>query len=373
MTTLPLHPVPGVQEVTLPPAVPLLQVPTFRNWARTILWTLIVVGLFGIAYVFDKYQGWFEFQQRRAYEYRLFKNPATIAMRAFGIPHFMIAVLFLMSSRRMKEARNRLIFAVLLIASIGICWLFARWGAHLSPFAVFLFYFYFIIHGFRDDSYFYKTYGDMPAIARETHQRLMVVLQLLSVGLLFSLLWPAYAQLAETNPRFADPILGTFFPADWPFVIRLASMFVPMLLIATAVLWRLALRFPGGPLGFWRTHRPILMVYLLTIGIILLAPALGPWTFDLYILMHFVGWYLIALFLIDRHPPKEPARTWWGWMRTTRAGFITLHFTLVAVTLVLMAVSVYGFGRDCTLEKVIGAPGFYYWTIFHVTLSFVPR
>lgn len=369
VTSLPL----SVSTTLENPPKPLLQIPTFRNWVRTLIWTLIIVGICGTVYWFDKYQGWFEFTTRRDPDHRLLKNPATFAMRAFGIPHFTIAFMFALSSRRMKQARNKVLFALLAVASVGVCYLFYRWGAHTSPFAVFLFYFYFIIHGFRDDSFFYKTYGDMPEAARATHERMMKVLEWLSVGLLFSFLWPAYAQLASTNAKYADPVLGNFFPADWPFVIRLTSMFVPMLLIAIIVLYRMAGGFPGGARAFWRTHRPVLSIYMLTIGIILLAPVVGPWTFDMYILMHFVGWFLIALYLIKRFPPAQPPTTWWGWMRQTRTGFITLHFALVAVTVGLMAFSTYAYGKTGPIELLIGAPGFYYWTLVHVTTSFVPR
>jgi hypothetical protein len=65
---------------------PLLSAPTFRNWARTVLWTAGIVGICFVFYAFDKFQHWFPFEVRRAPEFRLFKNPATLSMRVFGIP-----------------------------------------------------------------------------------------------------------------------------------------------------------------------------------------------------------------------------------------------------------------------------------------------
>ena len=88
---------------------------------------------------------------------------------------------------------------------------------------------------------------------------------------------------------------------------------------------------------------------------------------------HFVGWYIFALYLIGKHPPKEPPKSWFAWMRTTRKGFMTLHLGLAAIVTVLIAISVYGFGKEGILETIVGSRSFYYWTVLHVTLSFLPR
>src|SRR5882672_3550520 len=156
MTTTNIYPAAtlGYPPVTPAEFKPLLAAPTFRNWIRTVLWTIAVVGICLLLYLPDKYGVWFPFQERSR-TFRLFKNPATLSMRVFGIPHFFIAFLFTLSSKRMIQARSKLIFAALTLAGAGLCYLFYRWGAHTSPFAVFLFYFYFIIHGFRDDAFFF--------------------------------------------------------------------------------------------------------------------------------------------------------------------------------------------------------------------------
>ena len=60
-------------------------------------------------------------------------------------------------------------------------------------------------------------------------------------------------------------------------------------------------------------------------------------------------------------------------MRTTRGGFIALHTGLVLAVFAAIAVNYYVFGLNSWLDLVVGADSFYYWTIFHVTLSFLPR
>lgn len=351
-------------------APPLWSIVTCRNWLRTLSWTLLAVGVCCTIYLIDR--GGLGAAPRPV-DYRMFKNPTEIPMRIFGLPHFIIAVLFVLSSRRIRQRSNQLILVGLLAVGTAFCVLFYRMGAHLNPFLMFLFYFYFLIHGFRDDAFFYKSYGDMPRDGIEVHQRIMAVLQLLIIGLLMSLFWPVLTVVSDRNYRLADPILQNFFPSTWPFVARLASMFVPMLAIALWALGRIARRFPDGLAGLWRVHRPILAIQIASLAIVLLALIGGPWTFNIVVLMHFVGWYFFALFLIDRHPPKEPARGIWPWMRTTRPGFMTLHLGLAALVTVLIAVDVYGFGKASWLDVIVGSKSFYYWTIMHVTLSFLPR
>lgn len=356
-----------------PAGAPLTATRTFLNWRRTLLWTLGAVGVCCLLYLPDKFGLWFQFD-RRPIDVRMFKNPPEVPMRIFGLPHFIIATLFVLTSRRMKEPRNKLIFAGLLAVGTGFCALFYYFGAHTNAFLMFLFYFYFLIHGFRDDAFFYKAYGDMPPDATRTHARVMNVIQLLALGLLLALIWPTYVQSAMYRPRIAnDPVLKNFFPADWPFILRLSSMFVPMVLIAIFAMRRIARDFPDGLSGLWRVHKPILSVWLISIGIVLLALIGGPWTFNIVVLMHFVGWYIFALYLIGKNPPKQPPQGLWQWMRTTRKGFMTLHLGLAALVTILIAIDVYGFGKQSWLDIFVGSKNFYYWTVMHVTLSFLPR
>lgn len=346
---------------------------TFRNWRATLFWSWAAVTFCALCYVFDKWGFDLTFSTRRDIDHRMFKNPTELPMRIFGLPHFIVALMFVLSSRRMKQARSIAYFLGLLAIGTVFCIVFYKLGAHSNAFLMFLFYFYFLIHGFRDDAYFYKAYGDMPPDEAKTHAKIMAVIQCLAIGLLLSLIWPTYAQMSLVKPRLADPILQNFFPSNWPFIVKLSSTFVPMVLIAIFAMWRIARIFPNGLAGLWQAHRPILSIQLASLGIVLLALVGGPWTFNIVVLMHFVGWYLFAVYLLGKNPAKEPPKGLWPWMRTTRKGFMTLHLGLAALVTLLVAVDVYGFGKDCWLDVVIGSKNFYYWTIMHVTLSFLPR
>lgn len=361
---------------------------TLRNYYKTLLWTFLAIAACGVGYLVEKYAvfaplGWLA--DEHAALYRMFKNPAELAMRLFGLPHFIIGLAFLLSSKRMRGTRSIAQLLGLTALGIGFCWLFyqfgsipdpetGRWTGELNATALLLFYFYFLIHGFRDEAFFYKTYGDMPREAARTHERLTMLFQVLMMGLLVAFLVPATNLLGAVRPRYASPVIDQLFPANWPYLVRFLATLVPMVLVAALVLARIARQFPDGLRGLWRVHYPILTVFLVSTAIIVLPLATGPWVFNVVVLMHFVGWYLFGRHSLRQRPPQIPPRRYsWKWMRTTWQGFTFLHLGLAVVVVLIVAVSHYVFGKQSWLELVVGSKVFYYWTIMHVTLSFFPR
>lgn len=350
--------------------------PTLRQYYQTLAWTFAAILLCVALYAIEKYILMQQLGVIPDVHHRMFKNPAEVPMRLFGLPHFIVGVSFMLSSRRMRGVRSWAWLLGLTAAGAVLGWLFYAYGKAgdtIHPFAMLLFYFYFLIHGFRDEAYFYKSYGEMPKGAEKQHDRIMVVLQLLMLGLLLALGLPAYALYGEFKPEFKHPALDAMFPAQWPYAIRFLSLLIPMALIATFALWRIAREFPDGLRGLWRVHRPILKVFLIAMGIILIALVSGPWTFNAVVLMHFVAWYIFARNMLDKRPPAQPPRDLWAWMRQSKHGFTCFHLGLALVAVVAVAISTYVFGKTGTLEFIVGSKSFYYWTIMHVTLSFFPR
>lgn len=347
---------------------------TLQQYWRTLFWTTLAVAICGAAYLAEKYIFRDALGVISSTDYRMFKNPAELPMRLFGLPHFVVGTAFLLSSKRMRGARSFATLGGLAAIALALCYGFYRIGAHTSPLALLLFYAYFMVHGFRDEAFFYKAFGDMPKDETRVQERVVGVLQLLLLGIILALIIPAYILYAQYYPRFKDPALEALFPAQWPYLVRIAALLLPMLGIATFALWRIARIYPDGLHGLWRMHRSILIVFLTGTGIILLSLFSGPWSFNVVVLMHFVGWYLFGRYsLAKRPPPVTPPVGSWSWMRTTRTGFTWFHLGLAALVIALVAVSTYGFGKTGVLEQVVGSKSFYYWTIFHVTLSFFPR
>src|SRR2546425_9064713 len=83
-------------------------------------------------------------------------------MRFLAQSHFIVAFLFLLSSRRMRTNVSRAYFAALFVFGLLLCWAFSSLGAMKSPIGVVLFYGYFMIHDFRDQIFFYKVNRDAP-------------------------------------------------------------------------------------------------------------------------------------------------------------------------------------------------------------------
>jgi hypothetical protein len=372
LTTVPVHPAAAFRAAE-PPARLAARSLTLTKHFRTLGWTLACIGLCLALNGLEKFVaiplGWVP----RDGLHRMFKNPAEIAMRLFGFPHFIVGVLFLLTSRRMKGSKSVTELLGLAALGIGICWLFHRVGGDTNPLAVLIFYFYFLVHGFRDEVFFYKSYGEMPADAAATHQRVMWVLQALLLGFMLALLLPLTVLYGDLKENYRHPALQAIFPASWPYTVRFFSTIGPMLLIGAVALWRISRVFPDRLAGLWRVHRPIITVFITMASIIVLPIWTGGWTFQLAILFHFVGWYIFARYRLRQFPPKQPPTGLWQWMRTTPRGFAVLHMGLAAVAVVVVAINVYGYGQVGWLDEIVGRRNFYYWTIMHVTLSFFPR
>src|SRR5262245_50472225 len=90
---------------------------TLQNYSHTLFWTFAAVAACGLGYLIEKYLvfvplGWMD--DRHSALYRMFKNPAELPMRLFGLPHFIIGLLFMLSSKRMRGPKSWAQFAGLL-------------------------------------------------------------------------------------------------------------------------------------------------------------------------------------------------------------------------------------------------------------------
>ena len=347
--------------------------PTVRYWSQTILWTLIGMLVCFVFYCIEKYG----FQLKAKQLPRVFFNPAEIAMRIFGLPHFVVGLFFMLSARRMRTVKGWLWFFGLLAMGIGFATVFGQLGAHRNPVILIAFYFYFLIHGFRDESFFYQNNGDCPQEHPQANKRVFVGLQVMLLSLLFAFLMPTYLQYMKYKGKLPtdDVVLNLFFPASASFLIKFIAYLAPAVLISVVLWWVLNRGYPGGWSRIWQDHKPILTVFLLSTLIIFATLLVGPWTFNVVVLAHFVGWYFFALRKLENVPPEKRAKPSqpMAWMRTTQSGFKFMHLGLAAVFTVLILISVYVYQGQGILDTFVGGPSFYYWTVLHVSLSFYPR
>jgi hypothetical protein len=151
--------------------------------------------------------------------------------------------------------------------------------------------------------------------------------------------------------------------------------------------------------GLWATlrrHAPMALVYGIFLAVAL-GGALAGSVLEAIVLWHVLEWFVFGTRQAAQQevrlaalgvappapralqgvaPPAPPGPA--GWLaraKGTRRGFLTLHLGLSAVVFVLMLVWAYAHHRSAAspLWVVVSADAFYYWTIFHVTVSFFPR
>jgi hypothetical protein len=95
------------------------------------------------------------------------------------------------------------------------------------------------------------------------------------------------------------------------------------------------------------------------------------------VLLHVAAWWVFSSATLARFGKKGgPGELGlFGWMRRTQAGFQTLHVGLALLVLLAAFLWVYRFGMadSSPLAWIVKQEYFYYWTLMHVTVSFVPR
>lgn len=300
-------------------------------------------------------------------------NPVETSMRVLGIPHFVLGLLFLATSRSMRQRRSRASFLLLAAAGAALCWLFAQVGGHREKFGQVLILLYFSLHEFRDEAHFYVANGDAPkGTDPKVLGRRVLAAPALMLGTTAAVMLLGAAFEIGGLRRYTGPIFGSMPPlARW----ALAALPLPLIALAVFLLKRRWDRESPGGRGILRTDRPIILVCT-GIAIVIVAEVIVQQTARALVALHVAAWYVFVMYQLCRRPAPVPApsRFSWAWMRSTPTGFSFLHIGLAALTLLGCAVAAYGYRNDTTwFHLVLSRDAFPYWTIMHITISFVPR
>lgn len=294
------------------------------------------------------------------------------AMRFVGYAHFTIGFAFMASGAGMRSARGRGRILVALLIGVGLCALFLHSGStgarpKLPAAAVMI---YFLVHEFRDEFFFYRTYGEA-AGERSGRATLALLLGLGPVALAAA--WSVQFVIPEGRDL-------VFVDADSHSASSLLLWWWGPVagLLGVALFYFRALRRRWGSTAWsiLRRDRPIWVVYLGIALAIALAAPLGGRSYSI-VLLHVAAWWVFATAGLVRFGRREGLRTLglWTWLRRSQRGFQALHVGLTIVFIGLALLWQYGF--DGAPGHVLGAVGdpdaFYYWTIMHVTVSFVPK
>ncbi len=94
--------------------------------------------------------------------------------------------------------------------------------------------------------------------------------------------------------------------------------------------------------------------------------------------LHVATWFVFVSRGFAGRPAPKPTPTTgsWDWMRRTRRGFLWLHsglFVVIVGAAVLWACGFHNSSDQGALWVQLSKDAFPYWTIMHVTISFVPR
>jgi hypothetical protein len=257
----------------------------------------------------------------------------------------------------------------------GLCWIYALAVRHntyarLLPLLVFV---YFVIHELRDEGFFYRQYKEAPVVVERRND--ILVLLVASVLGLGSLYW-SFVIPFEPQSRSVVWIIDARLLEGWLYyLVWLGPSAILALACAACIGW-VKQRTGLSLAALYHRDRPLWMVYF-TIPIFVLAMAPIGVKGRSIVLLHVSAWWVFVSFNMARSGKKSGIQKLGlgGWLRETQTGFQTLHIVLTLLVLAAMFSWVYQFdSSDQNILSWVAKPeSFYYWTIVHITVSFVPK
>ncbi len=346
----------------------LLSTVTERNW-------LVALGLvIGSSLLFLGIIATENALAGRARPERLVWHAVETSMRYLALAHFIVAIVYMATSRTFRRLKSWIWFAGLAGVGVLLSWAFHAGGALQGALAAALFYGYFMVHDFRDQMFFFHANRDGPEGVPKSLSRpfLWAVPLLVFGGIAATFLVGAAFRIGGAR-RYTDGIFHGLATTS-----RAAIALTAFLTVLGLTIW--ALRrchktFPGGLAAFGRTYRPILIVFL-AVPLILIFDILITGRVYAIVTLHVTAWYVFVDRQLASRPAGKANPKSWAWWRSSRMGFNLMHGAVVLALLAAGIVWAYGFRNDPQLagfHALLSREAFPYWTIMHVTVSFVPR
>jgi hypothetical protein len=306
------------------------------------------------------------------------------AMRYVALPHFVIGFLCLVTAAKNRTAKRRLLIATLLILGVIVSLVYRYVQDHApvqgkhdlrylvrtgtNVWMLFAIIPYFLIHELRDQAFFYTTLGGTPSVPGQARFAQFVRhLIALIVGAILAGIW-AFAVIGKVKTLPS-------VPASMPVGLKLCVAAAPLPLVLAAAYFIPCWYVRGTSWSVsdaFSHHAPLLRVFAGVFFWVVAGFSTGT-GFYLVILLHVMGWYVFTCHMLAARPTKSAPEGWWPWMRTTLPGFRVLHIGMVLGLLAFAFVWVWAFGREGWVWWAISPQTLYYWTIIHITVSFVPR
>ncbi len=333
---------------------------TVDAWRATLLWTLGAALAAGALALCE-----FLANGRSPTAFTL-RQPLMVAVKVFGLPHYLFAVGFLLSSARFRDSATRVRFGGLSLLGVALAVVFALLGGEAHPIVHVAFAVFFSWHVFRDEITFYVAYGECPQPG--LHRRTLATLRQMYMVFLAGLTTPAFLYFLSTSDRLPmeAPLIDIFAPPGMPAWGLFPLYLLPTLALELWLARRVAKRYPGGWHAFGREHRPILLIYT-GYTLIILSLAVLPSALLFFVLAHFVAWFRFGQRQLRDGGglAGNPLR----WVRTSKVGFRTVYLGLSVLVLGLCFVWTYLFPESTLLRALLSTASFQYLTIVHVTSS----
>lgn len=328
---------------------------TSRQFAQAVALAVALVLLGCALYLIEK----FVF----AAKHRFVENPTEVMVRTFGLAHFLVGWMFLVTSSSVRSGSALLRLAGWSLVGVLLCVGYYEGGAGKSFWTVLGFYGLFLVHEIGDQAQLFLARDDVQDIAERTN-----LVRLLGLSVTSALVAILIAGRLSNSLLFGDVTLFDQVPAPW-IALGLGSL-ATIAAAAGGRFLQLGRRSTGGVTALYLAFEPLLMVYL-TLGAILICGVfLGSGALNLIILIHVTTW------MVSVYQRLDPAATWQGlthWLRRTRTGFLTLHVGLALVILVLLALRVHVWERAGFFNKLLSGSSFPYWSLFHIAVAFARR
>lgn len=296
-------------------------------------------------------------------EHRFVENPAAVMMRACGLAHFWIGWLFLFTSPKLRSRSALARLLGLTLCGVLLCTTAACTATTSHPVVFLLFYGFFLVHEVRDQTMLFQAYGDAPAGSPQERALLEQLGWAVSLFLMLVLTCGyTFHGVMSGKIALATPLTRWGF---WGSVTLLAGGSFWL----SAGCLRRGCRLHGDWSRLATAYLPLFAVYSVIFGVLLAGAIFGAVVFNLIILIHVAAWLVFVHAQLGRRP-ASPSRNLWTWLRGTPTGFLTLHFGVIALILVLMAMRVYVWRRVGLLSELLATSSFPYWSLMHITMSF---
>ena len=334
---------------------------TERNWVRSAAIVAGAIAVFAVVYSLEMESGRWNERRRLVYE------PSESATRFIGIPHFLVALFFVATSRAMRRWKPRLSLLATAPLAVVLCVFYGALQSWSPVLGGALFYSVFLLHVFRDEAFFYFCNGD----GRGPQRELTALFFWCPVAVVASAAVAIEAALVARLVSVAR--LDALVSAAGPAAVVAIGAVAPA--VVAGSVWRIRASLEKAGIGslseIMRAHAPIFRVLggdILVFGADLALTGQGY----AIVILHFAEWYVFTMRGLRKRAGGARDGGFVAWIRSTAPGFRLLHVGLVVGMVLAGVIWTYAFAdspRLSVFRLFLDRGNFPYWTIAHVAAS----